>query len=199
MFTFSPSCQGSSLDVSEARWRLLEPSGMQQGVQAAPRGGPCEGHLLFSDLLHRQMLNSRAQKGHRIDIPVGLNRNAKSACLPSSFAHTHAHPTDKSRATLHPWVLSYSRGRMRRPWQASQMSPPLLPKAPRCQKETPDWKDREMLICYSVCEPVNKEAAHRDARSLTFYIHTVSNQVIAVVVLFSSKQKAAEFMGPSTS
>lgn len=59
---------------------------------------------------------------------------------------------------------------MRRPWQTSQMSPPLLPKAPCCQKETADWKDREMLICYSVCEPVNKEAVHRDARSLTFFI-----------------------------
>lgn len=88
---------------------------------------------------------------------------------------------------------------MRRPWQASQMSPPLLPKAPRCQKETADWKDRKMLICYSVCEPVNKEAAHRDARSLTFYNKNVSHQVVAVVVLCSSKQQAAEFMGPYTS
>lgn len=70
----------------------------------------------------------------------------------------------------------------------SDVTPPL-PKHFRGQKETPDWEDREMLICYSVCEPVNKKAAHRDARSLTFYMQTVSNQAVAVVAFFSQSSR----------
>ena len=56
-------------------------------------GVPCEGHLLFSDLSHEQMLNEGEQTGLLIDIPAGLNGNVA---------------TKKER--LHPWVLSYSQG-----------------------------------------------------------------------------------------
>lgn len=47
------------------------------------------------------------------------------------------------------------------------------------RKRLPAWKDRGMLICCYVCKPVKEEAAHRDARSLTFYIQGVANRAVS--------------------
>lgn len=73
----------------------------------------------------------------------------------------------KKKKRLHPWVLSYSRGWMCRSWQASQMSAPVA-KVPHSQNETHDWKNIKMLICYSVCKPVERQKPTGMPASVTF-------------------------------